>query len=147
MFHVKSVRIHLDYLSDTVTAGELEDYGRLMYSKVKDFNVPTWVVGKEKEIVIDGEFAEESLVLEMWAKREKTKVVNSIELNFVVERLMNSHCSKNRENKLSLKDGIFTIWQFVYKGDELWIFYNMGYCVLNLSKIIIGTLGKLVTAN
>ena len=97
MFHVKSVRIHLDYLSDTVTAGELEDYGRLMYSKVKDFNVPTWVVGKEKEIIIDGEFAGESLVLKIWPKREKTKFVNSIELNAVVDRLMNSHCSKQRK--------------------------------------------------
>ena len=82
------------YADDAVTADKLEDYARLMFSKVKAFNVPAWVVGREKEIVINGEFAGESLVLKIWPKREKAKVVNSIDLNSVIDKLMNSHCSK-----------------------------------------------------
>ena len=64
--------------------------------KIKDLNVPTWIIGQEEEIIINGQFAGKSLVLKIWPEREEARVLNSIKLNSVVTKLMNSHCSKKR---------------------------------------------------
>jgi hypothetical protein len=74
------------------TVGELEDYARKMYAQVKEMNVPTWVLGREKEVIIDGEYAGESLVLKIHPKRLKAKKMNSIDLNAKIDKLMDSHC-------------------------------------------------------
>jgi hypothetical protein len=74
------------------TVGELEDYARKMYKHIKEMNVPTWILGREKEVKINGELAGESLVLKMHPKREKAKIMNSIELNAEIDQLIDSHC-------------------------------------------------------
>lgn len=77
---------------DAYTADRLEDYARMAFSKVKELNVPAWIVGAEKEVVINGDFAGEALVLKVWPTRETAKIVSSIEFNSISEALVESHC-------------------------------------------------------
>ncbi len=77
---------------DAFTADRLEDYARLMYEKVKELNVPTWIVGAEKEIIINGDAVGEALVLKVWPKREKAKIIPSSDLNPQLDALMQEHC-------------------------------------------------------
>jgi len=39
------------------TSDQLADYARLIYKKVKGINVPTWIVGDTREVVVNGELA------------------------------------------------------------------------------------------
>ena len=45
-----------------------------MFPKVKETNVPTWIVGTEKEVTIDGKSAGEALVLKTWPVKEEPKI-------------------------------------------------------------------------
>ncbi|MHB9148351.1 MAG: hypothetical protein ACYC2U_08330 [Candidatus Amoebophilus sp.] len=78
---------------DAYTEGDLEDYARLMFTKIKELNVPTWVVGAEKEVIINGDYAGEALVLKCWPTREKAKIIHSTILNPILDELMNNHCA------------------------------------------------------
>lgn len=95
------------FAEDANTAGELEDYARLMYSKVKEVNVPTWVVGEVQDVVINGQMAGEALVLKMWPEREEAKIIPSTTLNPMIQKLADDHCKgkpKNKKTKASNKN-------------------------------------------
>ena len=68
-------------MANAHTEDQLEDYARLMFTQVKELNVPTWVVCYEKEVVINGEKCGKSIVLKMWPRREAARVMLSTELN------------------------------------------------------------------
>ncbi|MBF0316380.1 MAG: hypothetical protein HQK50_17080 [Oligoflexia bacterium] len=70
----------------------LEDYARIAFVKVKELNVPSWIVGEEREITVNGNLAGEALILKLWPKREEAKVVSSIDFNKKLEILMHKHC-------------------------------------------------------
>jgi hypothetical protein len=56
---------------DAQTQGDLEDYASKMYVKVKELNVPTWVIGREREIILnDGSKTGEALSMKIWPQRE-----------------------------------------------------------------------------
>jgi hypothetical protein len=77
---------------DAVTTDRLEDYARLMYEKIKELDVHTWVIGAEKEVFTNGDFAGESLALKVWPSREQAKVILSTDLNLQLDVLMQKHC-------------------------------------------------------
>jgi hypothetical protein len=80
---------------NATTQSELEDHVRLMYSKVKELNVPTWVVGKEIEIESpDGIKYGKAISMKVWPNREEVKYRDSNEFNYMIDTYMNSHCSK-----------------------------------------------------
>ncbi len=74
------------------TAGELEDYARIMYPKVKEMNVPTWVIGYKNEIENSGELLGSSLTLKIWPKRGEAYISLSTEFNAIIDTLMSEHC-------------------------------------------------------
>lgn len=79
-------------VENAFTVDRLEDHARLMYAKFKELNIPTWIVGTEKKVCIDGEWMGESLVLKVWPKRELAKIMRSSELNQQLKELMQRHC-------------------------------------------------------
>lgn len=79
--------------NDANSPDELEDHARLSFSKIKEWNAPTWVVGEEKEVVVNGEYAGESLVLKCWPIKEEAKIMYSIELNSIFDELIDTHCT------------------------------------------------------
>ncbi len=79
--------------ADGDEASQLEDYARLMFAKVKELNVPTWVVGREKIIRIGSQTFDEALVLKIWPTREAARIIPPTELNPLLDELMETHCS------------------------------------------------------
>jgi len=80
------------FAPEASTLGQLENYARRMFAKIKEQNVPTWIVGEETEILIDGQLAGEALVLKVWPKREPARIINSIGLNAMFDDFMDNHC-------------------------------------------------------
>ena len=75
------------------TEDELEDYARIMFSKVKELDVPTWVLGYEKEVTgVNGKKCGEALVMRIWPEREAARVMLSTELDPILDELMGTHC-------------------------------------------------------
>ena len=74
------------------TPDRLEDYACLMFAKIKEANVPAWIVGYEKEVLVDGDMMGEALVLKVWPSREPARTMLSKELNTIFDDLMNTHC-------------------------------------------------------
>ncbi len=81
------------YAESNTNAG-IEDIARLMFDNLKDLAVPTWIVGPEKKIIIDGQEGIQSLSLKIWPEREKIKTVTSFELHPIFENLMQNHCKQ-----------------------------------------------------
>ena len=80
-------------ISGADTEGELEDYARIMFAKVKELNVPTWVVGYEKEVTdVNGQKCGEALVMRIWPEREAAMAMLSTELDSILDELMGTHC-------------------------------------------------------
>ena len=90
--HCQTPTALLIFAPDAFTADRLEDYARLMYAKVKELNVLTWVVGAEKEVINNGDPVGESLILKIWPVREQAKIILSTEFNPQLDVLMQSHC-------------------------------------------------------
>ena len=82
----------LIHAAGAVDTGQLEDYARLMHDKVLELNVPTWVIGDEKEIKIGRELLGRSLVLKIWPERAESKYMLSIEINSKLDKLIADHC-------------------------------------------------------
>ena len=70
----------------------LEDYARMMYSKIKEVNVPTWIVGRETANIVDGKDLRKSLVLKVHPEREEVKIMIPDDLIDIVHGLMEIHC-------------------------------------------------------
>ena len=75
-----------------ITAGELEDFARIMYPEVKKMNVPTWVVGHGIEVNIKGISLGQYLALKIWPKREAARIMLSNEFDSIIDALILDHC-------------------------------------------------------
>lgn len=83
---------------DAQTQGDLEDYASKMYSKIRELNVPTWVVGREKEITLfNGRKTGEAISMKIWPDRENPKIIEANLFNEIIDRLMDNHC-KNKKS-------------------------------------------------
>ncbi|MDA0345190.1 MAG: hypothetical protein O3C54_04430 [Proteobacteria bacterium] len=80
--------------AESNTNASIEDVARLMFDNVKKLNVPTWIVGKEEKIVVDGQEGIQSLSLKIWPERQKIKNITSFELHPIFENLMQNHCKQ-----------------------------------------------------
>jgi hypothetical protein len=78
---------------DAHTVDVLEDYARRTCSLVREHNVPTWVVGHEREVEIDGKLAGEAWVLKVWPDRVPAEIMYSEELNEIFDTCMENHCN------------------------------------------------------
>ena len=80
----------LIFADDATDSGGLEDYTRLMYSKVVELNVPTWVIGPP----IESEPSPESPadILKIWPEREAIRQLRPDEFNPIIEALATTHC-------------------------------------------------------
>lgn len=80
------------FAEDADTAGDLENYARLSFSKTKEINVPTWIIGAEREVYVDGQFVGEALVLKVWPTRESARMIHSHVLESLFAQLIAEHC-------------------------------------------------------
>ncbi len=80
----------LIFADDATDRGGLEDYARLMYAKVVELNVPTWVIGPP----IESEPSPESPadILKIWPEREAIHRLRPAEFNPIIEALATTHC-------------------------------------------------------
>lgn len=76
------------------TNADLEDYARMMYKKVRESNVPTWVVGRETANIVNGKDLRKSLVLKIHPEREAAIIMTPDELKDKIYKLMTQHCRK-----------------------------------------------------
>jgi len=77
---------------DTHTQSQLEDYAQRIVWTMPELKVPTWVVGRAREVLIDGKLAGEALVLKLWPRPVATQILYSTELNAMFSELMKTHC-------------------------------------------------------
>ena len=80
--------VFADYATDP---GGLEDYARLMYPKVVDLNVPTWVIGPPLD-TDSPPLEQPALTLKIWPEREPICSLSPNEFNPILDRLMTTHC-------------------------------------------------------
>jgi len=75
---------------DTTNLGGLEDCARLMYPKVVELNLPTWVIGPP----IDNEPTPDSPanILKIWPERQPVCQLPPDEFNPIIEALITTHC-------------------------------------------------------
>ncbi len=83
---------------DAQTQGDLENYATKMYAKVKELNVPTWVVGREQEITLaNGTKTGEAIIMKIWPNKENPLILEAELFNEAIDRLMDDHCrAKNK---------------------------------------------------
>jgi len=91
----KKITAMIVFAPDAETKGQLEDYARMMYAKIQEFNVPTWIVGAETENIVNGEDLRKSLVLKIHPSREEARIMTPDEVMNTVDNLMATHC-KNK---------------------------------------------------
>ncbi len=77
--------IFADYAQDR---GGLEDYARLMYPKVVELNVHTWVISPPEGQGKDAA----AKILKTWPKREPICQLAPDEFNEMLERVIATHC-------------------------------------------------------
>lgn len=82
----------LIFAADAYTLGELEDYARIMHAKIKEHDVPTWIIGEESENIVNGEDLRQSLVLKVHPKRTPAKIMTPDDVMDKVDKLINKHC-------------------------------------------------------
>ncbi|MCE3268296.1 MAG: hypothetical protein K0R49_548 [Burkholderiales bacterium] len=83
----------LIFADDATTNGQLEDYAMLMHSKIKEFNVPTWVIGLESENIVNGEDLRKSLTLKIKNNRRVIEILTPDDVIDEVDELIQAHCS------------------------------------------------------
>lgn len=80
----------LIFAEGAYTLGELEDYARLMYPKVCELNLPTWVIG---EPVGSEPLPERPAdILKIWPEREPVQRLRPDEFNALIKELAQKHC-------------------------------------------------------
>ena len=77
---------------DAYTVDQLEDHARMAFAKIKNLNVPTWIVGTKQKILINDNMVEEALVLKIWPQREAARIIYPVELHHIFSKLMKNHC-------------------------------------------------------
>jgi len=82
----------LIFADDATDRGGLEDYARLMYPKVVELNLPTWVIGPP----INGRPSPDSAseILKIWPKREAVCQLSPEEFDPIIEVLVTTHCRR-----------------------------------------------------
>jgi len=85
----------LIFADDAETTSRLEDCARKMYSKIQELNVPTWIVGRESENIVNGKDLRKSLVLKVHPNREDAKIMTPDDLMDIIDRLMDKHCTND----------------------------------------------------
>lgn len=93
----RAITAFLIFAPDTDTQGRLEDYARLMYAKIQELKVPTWVVGTETENIVNGEDLRKSLVLKVFPNHGRARVMTPDEVMGTVEKLMSMHCKRCKD--------------------------------------------------
>ena len=80
----------LIFADDATDRGGLEDYARLMYPKVVELNVPTWVIGPP----IESEPSPDSPadILKICPERQAIRQLRPDEFNPIIEALATTHC-------------------------------------------------------
>lgn len=79
-------------LSEADTIAGLEDYARMMHATIKEKNVPTWVIGREKEVKIKGGYAGLALSMKLWPERGTVQELLSTEFNPLLDKLIDACC-------------------------------------------------------
>jgi hypothetical protein len=79
-------------LSEADTVAGLEDYSRIMHAIIKEKNVPTWVIGREKEVKINGGYAGLAISMKLWPERGNVQELLSTEFNPILDELIDAHC-------------------------------------------------------
>ena len=64
----------------------------LMHSKIKEFNVPTWVIGLESENIVNGEDLRKSLTLKIKNNQRIIKIMTPDDVMDEVNGLIETHC-------------------------------------------------------
>ena len=80
----------LIFTDDATDRGGLFDYARLMYPKVVELKVPTWVIGPPIESEPSPESPAE--ILEIWPERQPICQLRPDEFNPIIEVLATTHC-------------------------------------------------------
>lgn len=80
----------LIFADDATDRGGLEDYARLMYAKVVELNVPTWVIGPPLESEPSPDTPAD--ILKIWPERETICQLRPDEFNPIIETLATTHC-------------------------------------------------------
>jgi len=83
----------LIYAEDADGPGGLEDYARMMYPKMAELDLPTWVIGPQVWVGPDGP----ADILKAWPEREPIRRMKPDEFNPIVEKLQESHCAGGGE--------------------------------------------------
>jgi hypothetical protein len=79
------------YSSDD-TRASLEDNARFGFAKAKEFNVPTWVIGEESDVVVNNQYVSRFLSLKVWPEREPMRLMLGTELDDLLCPLVEDHC-------------------------------------------------------
>jgi hypothetical protein len=88
----KAITAMLIFAVDAETGARLEDYARMMHSKIKWLYVPTWIVGKETENIVNGIDLRKSHVLKVHPEREEVRIITPYDLMGTIDKLMEMHC-------------------------------------------------------
>ncbi|MCF6768571.1 hypothetical protein L3V86_09380 [Thiotrichales bacterium 19S11-10] len=80
------------YAPDADDEASLLNYYDAMKEKINDLKVPTWIVGKEHDIELDGLPAGNALCLTAYPKLEKAVHINSVDFGFLIDKHTKDHC-------------------------------------------------------
>ncbi|MEM9090826.1 MAG: hypothetical protein AAGC93_19020 [Cyanobacteria bacterium P01_F01_bin.53] len=83
------IAAHLVFAHEAEDVGGLEDYARKMYSKIRELNVPTWIIGPP--LGIAGHDTP-SLVMKVWPERLPVQTMTPNCFNADLDALLERHC-------------------------------------------------------
>lgn len=74
------------------TKEHLMDCATRMASQIEALAVPTWIVGTEREVCVDGVILGEALIMRVWPEWNMANSVLSADFNTQLEQLSQTHC-------------------------------------------------------
>jgi hypothetical protein len=80
----------LIFAEQATDQGGLEDAARLMYPKMMELQVPTWVIGAQTGS--DPLPERPAPILRVWPERGPVRLLRPAEFNPLIERLAQTHC-------------------------------------------------------
>ena len=81
---------HLVFVDDAATAGDLENTARLMFAKIRQLDLPTWIVGAPMERPVPEHTR--AMILKVWPDRQDIRWMMPDELNAILESVECRHC-------------------------------------------------------
>ena len=79
------------------SVGELEDYARMMHSKIVALDVPTWVIGEP--VGNDPPPERPANIIKVWPEREPVQRLRPDEFNPMIDELVATHCRRRKKRK------------------------------------------------